>query len=208
MARTGLVQPTVRAAGPDDVEALVRLVGAMRAAVDGPFARGPVDPAVHRVRYLDALADADQRVLAVISADGEVVGTATLVVAPASALVEARSVVMTLVHVEREARRRGAGKALLVAAAQLAEERGIDVVAANVASSSRDAQRFFVRWGFTPVVVRRAVPLGALKRRLGQGALAPPVATVGEAVHTATRRGVRARLETSRAVSTARRRSG
>ena len=86
-----------------------------------------------------------------------------------------------------------------------AEERGAETVEANVDPARRDDLRFYVRLGFGPVFVRRSVSLSALRRRLGQATVAPPVATVGEALHTASRRGLRARIETARAVSERRR---
>jgi len=111
------------------------------------------------------------------------------------------------VHVSRGARHRGAGKALVTAAAQFAEDRGADAVSVSVYPQARDSQRFYARLGFAPLVVRRVAPLSVLRRRLGQETVAPPMPGVGEAVHTAGRRGLRARAVTARAVATARRRS-
>lgn len=159
-------------------------------------------------RYLVAVAHPDTRlVVAVDDSDGRVVGMALLATGPFSSLVDTPCVVMSQVHVTAGARRRGAGRALVVSAAQFAEERGADAVSVSVPPQSRDSQRFYARLGFAPLVVRRVAPLPVLRRRLGVDAVAPPVPTVGEAVHTAGRRGLRARAVTARAVATARRRS-
>lgn len=65
-------------------------------------------------------------------------------------------------------RRRGVGHALLAAAAEYADNHGVDHVAAGVYPSLRDANRFFARLGFAPITTERIAPVTALQRRLGQ----------------------------------------
>lgn len=205
MARPAL---TVRAAVEADLPAVLCLFDEMR---EGRGRAGRAEDQARSAaaeRYLGAIAHPDHRlVVATDEADGGVVGMALLSLGPLSSLVETPSVVMSQVHVTGPARRRGAGRSLVTAAAHWAEERGADAVVVNVLPQSRESQRFYARLGFAPLVVRRAAPLAVLKRRLGQETVAPPMPSVGEAVHTAGRRGLRARSATARAVATARRRS-
>jgi len=191
---------TVRAAVEADLPAVLCLFDEMR---EGRGRAGRAEDQARSAaaeRYLGAIAHPDHRlVVATDEADGGVVGMALLSLGPLSSLVETPSVVMSQVHVTGPARRRGAGRSLVTAAAHWAEERGADAVVVNVLPQSRESQRFYARLGFAPLVV--------LKRRLGQETVAPPMPSVGEAVHTAGRRGLRARSVTARAVATARRRS-
>ena len=59
------------------------------------------------------------------------------------------------------------GTALLREAAGFADEVGAGDVVVNVPPSHRDVNRFFARYGFAPMVVRRSAPIGQLRRRLG-----------------------------------------
>lgn len=74
-----------------------------------------------------------------------------------------------------EARRHGVAKALLTTVLGAAERAGCEVVVSNVPTSSREANRFFARLGFSSVVVRRVVATSALRRRL-----APETAETGD----------------------------
>jgi ribosomal protein S18 acetylase RimI-like enzyme len=64
-------------------------------------------------------------------------------------------------------RRRGIGRALLVAAVHLAEEREVDRIVATAAAGSREANRYLARLGFAPLVVHRVASTGTLRRSLG-----------------------------------------
>jgi len=159
-------------------------------------------------RYVVSMAHPDGRVVvAVDDSDGGVVGMAVLALGPLSGIVDTLTVVVSQMHVASAARHRGAGRALLAAAASFAEERGAEAVSVGVSPAARDSQRFYARLGFAPLVIRRAAPVAVLRRRLGTDAVPPPMPGVGEAVHTASRRGLRARAVTARAVANARRRS-
>lgn len=105
---------------------------------------------------------------------GEAVGYAVTSDPAAVVLIEAPAVTIEHLYVRATARRHGVGKALLTAIATRAERAGADVVAVNVPSQGRDANRFFARIGFTPHVVRRTASTAGLLRRLagaeaGQG---------------------------------------
>ncbi len=86
-----------------------------------------------------------------------------------------------------DARRQGVAKALLTAVLGSAERAGCEVVVSNVPTSSREANRFFARLGFSSVVVRRVVATSALRRRL-----APETAETGAALRR-RRRSLRQR---------------
>ena len=145
----------------------------LNAAASG-FRRLLEDPA-HRV------------VLAVLSgpnatagdAGGEIpVGLAVLGLDPLSLVLGNPQVTVDTFVVHREHRRRGAGAALLTAAARYAEETGAAHVVAAVAGHEAERQRFFARMGFAPLTTRRIVGLDSLTRSLAawqRGGLAVPV---------------------------------
>ncbi|HEU0101802.1 MAG TPA: GNAT family N-acetyltransferase [Mycobacteriales bacterium] len=120
-------------------------------------------------RYLDALEDRRRHLVVVVDgpADAEeVLGMALLTVAPANALLDHLAVHMNHAVVADRHRRKGAGRALVAAAAGFAEERGVDQIVVSVHPGSREANRFFARLGFGPVAVRRSAPVAAVRRRL------------------------------------------
>lgn len=131
--------------------------------------KGPLAPPVLDDRLRERIAalrrDPTSRVL-VVQADGEPVGLAVLRREPLTPLDDAQAVQIAFVHVRDGARRRGAGRALVAAAADFAGAVGAEFVTVAAQPQARDTNRFFARLGFTPVVVRRAVPTAALQRRL------------------------------------------
>jgi len=78
------------------------------------------------------------------------------------------STVLRMIHVVVGAayRRRGVGHALVAAAADIADELGIEHVSVGVYPSLREASRFYARLGFAQVMVQRVVPTTMLRRRL------------------------------------------
>jgi GNAT superfamily N-acetyltransferase len=126
--------------------------------------------------------DPNSRAL-VATVDGEVAGMAVLTVAPYAPLFDQRAVHAHYLHVLDGYRRMGIGKALLAAAVSLADETGAEHVVTSVLPQMRETQRFYARLGFSPVVVRRSVPVNALRRRLCGGGAASVVAD-----HLAARR--------------------
>ena len=124
-------------------------------------------------RYAEAIADPSRHlVLAVGGRDGgveEPLGMALFTVATANALLDIPAVHVSHAVVSDRHRKRGAGKALVAAAASYAEERGIEQLVVSVHPGSRDAARFFARLGFAPLAVRRTAPVALVRRRLSVG---------------------------------------
>lgn len=116
-----------------------------------------------RIRWGTAFAEAD---IALIACDaGQVVGVAGLTHTEPTAWL-GRSVTITVVHVRSGSRHNGVGQALLAAAAAYAERVGAEHVMADVPPTMRDANRFFAKLGFAPVVTRRATSTSALRKRM------------------------------------------
>ena len=104
----------------------------------------------------------------VVVADNEagVVGMAILSDTFIGQLMEMPAVQLTHLVVADGQRRRGVGRALLAGAVTWAEEVGADEIVASVLPSLREANRFYARLGFAPLVMRRVVPVATLRRNL------------------------------------------
>ena len=172
---------TVRPATVGDVPALLAFGEELRDAVLPAAADGGTrprgTPAVARAqleqRYLEAIADDDRHLVVVVRDGGEPLGMALLTVAPANALLDLPAVHMSHAVVADRHKRRGAGKALVGAAAAYAEQRGLEQIVVSVHPGSRDANRFFARLGFAPLAVRRVAPVAVVRRRLAQSETLP-----------------------------------
>jgi ribosomal protein S18 acetylase RimI-like enzyme len=160
----------VRTATADDVDALLSLVagmgdiGLLRGR--GAARRGPE---AQRAQCEALLADPAHRVVVALDETDAVVGGAVLGAETAGGLLEPPSVYVSHLIVDPAHRRRGAGRALVAAAAAYAEELGVDSVVVGVAPTGRDANRFFARLGFAPLVMRRIAPVALLRRALAVG---------------------------------------
>lgn len=170
MARTAL---HVRAARDGDLPALVELSEELRdVLLPTADAAGRAGSAVARAaleqRFREALASEDRHLVVVVDGDDAPVGMALFTVSTANPLVDAPSLHMTHSVVSRRHERRGAGKALVAAAAAYAEERGLDQLVVSVNPGSREGNRFFARLGFAPLAVRRVAPVPVVRRRLAQ----------------------------------------
>lgn len=117
-------------------------------------------------RYLEAMADPDRHLVVAVGEDDVPLGMAMFTVGPASALLDLPALHVSHVVVADRNRRRGAGKALVAAAAAYADERGLEQVVVAVNPTSREANRFFARLGFAPLAVRRVAPVSVIRRRL------------------------------------------
>jgi ribosomal protein S18 acetylase RimI-like enzyme len=163
----------VRPATEDDLPALVALAEELREALL-PSTEGSARPgtaparAALEQRYREALASDDRHLVVVVGDRAEPLGMALFTVSSANALVDLPSLHMSHAVVADRHKRRGAGKALVAAAAAYAEERGLDQLVVSVRPGSRDANRFFARLGFAPLAVRRAAPVSSVRRRLAQ----------------------------------------
>ena len=157
----------VRTASSDDVDELVALVGSM---TDLGLVRGRRVarswPDGFRTQCERVLVDPEHRVVVAVDETGAVVGAAVFAADTAGGLLDPPSVYVSHLLVAPAHRKRGAGRALVSAAAGYAEELGVDSVVVAVAPTTRDANRFFARLGFAPQVIRRIAPVAGLRRAL------------------------------------------
>jgi ribosomal protein S18 acetylase RimI-like enzyme len=157
----------VRTATVDDVDALVALVGGMDDL--GPVRGRAVArrrPDGFRTQCERLLTDPGHRVVVALGEDDAVVGAAVFGAETAGGLLDPPSVYVSHLLVDPAHRKRGAGRALVAAAAGYADELGVDSVVVGVAPTGRDANRFFARLGFAPMVIRRIAPVAVLRRAL------------------------------------------
>jgi len=171
----------VRPAAVEDVPALLAFGDELRDALlpsvseSGSRPRGtPAGArAVLEQRYLEAIADPDRHLVVVVTDAEEPLGMALFTIASANALLDLPAVHMSHAVVADRHKRRGAGKALVSAAAAYAEAHGLDQLVVSVHPGSRDANRFFARLGFAPLAVRRVAPVAVVRRRLDLGEARP-----------------------------------
>ena len=101
--------------------------------------------------------------------EGQPVGYIVLIRRLQSFMNESPCVSIDQIFVDPAARRGGAARALLSAAATYADRLGADQIACSVSVQGREANRFFARLGFSADVVRRVTTTTALRRRLATG---------------------------------------
>ena len=162
----------VRPAEPGDLAVLMALGEEMRDQLlpteAGGRPRGA--PAAQREfaeqRYVEALADPDRHLVVVVTEADEALGMALFTTGWVNPLVDVAAVHMSHAVVADRHKRRGAGKALVAAAAAFAELHGIEQLVVSVHPGSRDANRFFARLGFAPMAVRRVAPVAVVRRGL------------------------------------------
>lgn len=124
--------------------------------------------AISEERVALAFARDDVRAYLALS-EGQPVGYILLTCSPLSFLTESRCVAIDQIFVLPDARRTGAARALLNAAATYADRHGADQIAGMVPVQGREANRFFARLGFSSDVVRRVTTTTALRRKLATG---------------------------------------
>ena len=156
---------TVREARPEDMPELLGLWRELREHTPRRAGRAPDALAATEARYTEAMRNPGCRMV-VAELSGELIGMVLLCVGSATSIVDTPAVEMTHMVVADKHRRRGAGKALVAAAAAYAEELGIDQVVTSARPQDRDVNRFYARLGFGPVVVRRVASVSALRRQL------------------------------------------
>jgi GNAT superfamily N-acetyltransferase len=182
----------VRDACPYDLPALLEMWAELR-DIGGRLERAtpPATPDGALDRLQAITMDPDSRALIATSGD-EVAGMAVLTCAQYAPLFDQIAVHVHYLHVREGNRRRGVGKALLAAAASFAEEVGAEHLLTSVLPQLRETNRFYARLGFSPVVIRRSVPVSVLRRCLmAQGV---PGATDNLVVRRRTLRRVRAAI--------------
>jgi GNAT superfamily N-acetyltransferase len=180
---------TVREAGPDDVEGVVRLWSEAGA---GGVEHPPQvrDDACRALAHLAA--DPDERLL-VADADGELVAAIHLRRAPLSPLHLEHVVHTSFLLVLPDHRRHGYARLMLEAAAAWAEEKDIHHVTAITASSSRDTNRFLARLGLGTMATVRVAPTATLRKRLSPAPLASTTSSRNIGQVLAARRSMRRR---------------
>jgi GNAT superfamily N-acetyltransferase len=156
----------VRDACPDDLPAVLEMWAELR-DIGGRLERAtpPATPDGALDRLQAITLDPDSRALIAVSGD-QVAGMAVLTCAQYAPLFDLVAVHVHYLHVRDGNRRRGVGKALLAAAASFAEEVGAEHLITSVLPQLRETNRFYARLGFSPVVVRRSVPVSVLRRCL------------------------------------------
>jgi ribosomal protein S18 acetylase RimI-like enzyme len=160
----------VRPATVEDVPALLAFGDELRDGLLPENGRPRGTPAGARAaleqRYVEAIDDPARHLVVVVNDAEEALGMALMTIAPANALLNTSAVHLTHAVVADRHKRRGAGKALVTAAAAYAEAHGLEQIVVSVAPGSRDANRFFARLGFAPLAVRRVAPVAVVRRRL------------------------------------------
>ncbi|WP_298802889.1 GNAT family N-acetyltransferase [uncultured Pseudokineococcus sp.] len=138
-------------------------------APEGPDAGAGVDEelvasALRRPDVVVLLAEAGERPVGVlVLRRGEVL--------PLAAVAAAHVDQLAVVPSER---RRGVGRALLAAAARIADADGLERIVVSAPPGGREAHRLLARLGFTPLVVQRCASVPALRRSLRlQSAVGP-----------------------------------
>ena len=166
---------STRAATVADVPLLVGLWGELRnVGARAERAVNPMSVPDVSARLTEAIVNEECRVVVAL-ADDEVAGMAVLRQLRPDPLSVHQVVQVSHVVVASGKRRRGVGHALLAAAADFADERQVEHVAAGIYPSLRDVSRFYARLGFAPVMVHRVAPVNVLRRRLGGLAAAPSI---------------------------------
>jgi len=162
----------VREALESDLPALVELGAELLPAEAGMRPTTPSGRLAFEQRLREALDSPDRRLVLVVGERDQPLGMALFTVCSVNALFDSPALHMSHAVVDDRHRRRGAGRALVAAAAAYAEEKGLDQVVVSVRPGSRDANRFFARVGFAPLAVRRAASVVTIRRGLAQGELA------------------------------------
>jgi ribosomal protein S18 acetylase RimI-like enzyme len=160
----------VRAASEADLPAMMDLAEGLPPSAE-PLPRA--GRAALEQRYREALACQDRHLVLVVGESDQPLGMALFTVSTASPLLDAPALHMSHAVVADRHKRRGAGKALVAAAAAYAEERGLSQLVVSVRPGSRESNRFFARLGFAPLAVRRVAPVAAVRRRLAQAEHGP-----------------------------------
>lgn len=170
MVRSGSV--LVRTATDDDLDALVGFAELVRDTPTVRRRRG-VGSRSMTERYAAVLADPARRVHVATDETGTVLGMVILALDATGELLDVLAVRASHLVVHDDYRRRGAGRALIAAAAAYAEELGCEYVTLGASPTSREANRFFARLGFAPAVMRRVATVGCLRRNLGLPEIQP-----------------------------------
>jgi GNAT superfamily N-acetyltransferase len=98
--------------------------------------------------------------------DGSAVGYVVVTDCALNPFADTACVSVEQLFVLKDARKSGVAKALMAAVAAYAQRHGAEQIACSVPAGVRDANRFFARLGFSPLVTRRITSTAALHRKL------------------------------------------
>lgn len=162
----------VRPARADEAAEFLDFVDELRRASGGGRANYPRTLAGGREglasRYAMLLENPERKVLfAVDSATDRPLGMGILSQDEVSVLAGTPVVMLSHLVVAEQHRRRGAGRALMVAAATYAEDLECDHLVVGVTAGGREALRFLARLGFGPLSSRRIASIATLRHTLG-----------------------------------------
>ena len=157
----------VRTAEPADMADLVALCLTARqeSSVGPQVCTADADTLAHQ---LGALTAAPGGTVLVAHSDGTPVGLLLGRLLGPNPFTDEASLAVEAVYVDPRHRRRGVGHALMVGAAELAEQAGAEHVYAAPIPGARGMQRFFVQLGFAPAAAHRVTSTASLLRRLSQ----------------------------------------
>lgn len=157
-----------RLAEPDDLDAVVPVVRAIRA--DSPLGPQLVNPESGDIGiHLQAWFAQEHTRLAIVEADGEVIGVAMAQVVDVNLFSDTIYMRMEALYVDPEHRRRGAGRAMMGQIGMAAATAGAEQIVTLPIGGSRTEQRFLSGLGFAVVGAHRMIPTAALLRRLEKG---------------------------------------
>lgn len=156
-----------RTATVDDIPALLGLWQELRGV--GARAERAVNPVSTTTdlagRLVEVIKGEECRIVLALAGD-EPAGMAVFRPIQPDPLSDSRVLQMSHLIVSDAFRRRGVGRALISAGADIAEDALIEHVGVGLYPSLRDASRFYARLGFAQVLVQRVAPLPVLRRRL------------------------------------------
>jgi len=90
----------------------------------------------------------------------------------------ARGGMLDMLYVRPKARGKGIAHELVHEVAEQLRARGVEMLELEVLASNGDARAVYERWGFAPVELTLAMPVGALAERLGRSAAGPTFGSV------------------------------
>lgn len=187
----------IRPAEHEDVKDLTALIKGVD-TTSGVFSgRGLLDHDETHIqsRLEEILDEANRNLLVAVDDSAEIVGLLVARLDEIGAIDLTPVLHISHLLVAPKQRRRGVGRALLVAAVHLAEEREVDRIVATAAAGSREANRYLARLGFAPLVVHRVASTGTLRRSLGPVENAERMAVLRRArVARANRNAITARV--------------